>query len=375
VPGIVEYIHPLHNLAMVSYDPKLIGDTPVQAAVFSEKDLIVGEKTWVTGLKGDHQLIYQETTVASIDPLNLPLSRTMRFRDSNIESISLVNAPVNIDGVLVDKDGKIAAKWVSFAYESGGELGQINGGISAPIIKEFITLVISEEPVFSLEAELGYMPLFAARKLGLSDKWLNKIENHNSHRRRLLVIRRIVAGSSASEYLKNGDIILTIDDEIVSSFRGLERKIRNPKVSIKIWRDLKTHVFEIEPAVLLGTGINHVVSWAGTLLQNPHRSMAAQRAIEPNGIYVAFFNYGSPASRYGLWAGRSIVGIDEDLTPDLETFIDIIKQKKDNSSLRIRTITWNGATEVVTIKPDNHYWPAYEIRRNNKDWSRFPIIH
>ena len=29
-PGKVEFVHPLHNLAIVSYDPKLIGTTPVQ---------------------------------------------------------------------------------------------------------------------------------------------------------------------------------------------------------------------------------------------------------------------------------------------------------------------------------------------------------
>ena len=42
VPGKVEFIHPLHNLAVVSYDPKSIGDTPVRAATFVTKELAPG---------------------------------------------------------------------------------------------------------------------------------------------------------------------------------------------------------------------------------------------------------------------------------------------------------------------------------------------
>ena len=79
VPGRVEFVHPLHNLALVSYDPKLIGDTPVKTASFSKVPLKPGDDVWVVGLQGDHSLVSQGTEVASIDPLLLPLSRTFRF--------------------------------------------------------------------------------------------------------------------------------------------------------------------------------------------------------------------------------------------------------------------------------------------------------
>ena len=56
-PGEVEYIHPLHNLAVVSYDPALIGDTPVRAADFSAEPVNPGEEVEVVGLKADHTLL------------------------------------------------------------------------------------------------------------------------------------------------------------------------------------------------------------------------------------------------------------------------------------------------------------------------------
>jgi S1-C subfamily serine protease len=101
--------------------------------------------------------------------------------------------------------------------------------------------------------------------------------------------------------------------------------------------------------------------------------MAAQRGIDPDGVYVAFFSYGSPATRYGLWAGRRIVAVDETPTPNLQAFVDAVAGKRDQASVRLKTVTWNGAVEVITLKLDNQYWPAYEIRRTSDGWQRLPI--
>jgi hypothetical protein len=39
----------------------------------------------------------------------------------------------------------------------------------------------------------------------------------------------------------------------------------------------------------------------------------------------------------------------------------------------LKTITWNSAIEVITLKLDRHYWPAYELRRTDKGWQRFDL--
>ncbi len=373
VKAKVEQLHPLHNLAIVSYDPKAIGDTPVKEATFSNEAIEAGDNVLVVGIKADHQLVHQESTVASVDPLILPLSRTLRFRDTNIEGISLVNGPPDFDGVLVDRRGHIKATWSSFVMQASGDVAQFNRGISSDLVQEFVRTVQEGLPFYSLEAEFVYAPLFAARNIGVDEEWLKRLEKNNPVRRRVLSITRIVAGTPAASFLRNGDIVMAVDGQVVTSYRALEKSVQKPEVTVTVWRNGGARDVTLETTSLSGLGIDHVVAWAGALLQDPHRPMAAQRGIEPYGVYVAFFSYGSPATRYGLWAGRRVVEIDDTPTPNLQDFVDAVSSKRDQESVRVKTVTWNGAVEVITLKLDNQYWPAYEIRRTNDGWVRTPI--
>ncbi len=370
VRGKVEQLHPLHNYALVSYDPASIGKTPVQEAEFSTETLRPGDEVWVVGIKGDHQLVHQQSTVSSVDPLMLPLSRTLRFRDSNIEGISLVNAPGDVDGVLINKRGKVLATWSSFAVQTGGDTAQFNRGVGSEVAQQFIEIVREGKPFYSLEAEFVYAPLFAARKMGVDEKWVRLLEENNRVRRRALSVTRLVSGTPAAELLKNGDMILAIDGEVVTSFRELEHAVQKPEVTVTVWRNDEALEIPVRTAVLDGLGIDRAVSWAGALIQDPHRAMAAQRGVSTDGVYVAYFSYGSPATRYGLWAGRRVVEVNEIPTPNLQAFIDAVKDIGHRESVRLKTVTWNETTEVITLKLDTQYWPAYEIRRTDEGWRR-----
>ncbi len=370
VPGRVEFVHPLHNLALVSFDPDLIGDTPVQTAKFSKEALDPGDAVWVVGLQGDHSLVSQGTEVASIDPLLLPLSRTFRFRDSNIEVASLVNAPENMDGVLADKKGNVLALWSSFAFQGGRESGQLVRGVPIDLVRETVEAVKTSRPLYSLEAEFSLTPLSNVRNLGLPSDWITKLESHNLQRRRALQVVRVTGTAPVADTLRPGDLLLAINGEVVNSFREVEKAVQSPRVDVTFWRNGKVSTETIPTVVLDGSGVNRMLVWAGALLQEPYRDMSAQRGIPRDGVYVAYFGFGSPANRYGLWAGRRITEVDGKATPTLDTFLKTVADKADRESVRLKTVTWNNATEVITLKLDNHYWPAYEVRLGVGGWSR-----
>lgn len=375
VPGRVEYIHPLHNLAVVSYDPGLIGDTPVRSAVFSPEAAEEGDEIWVAGLKGNSNPFIQKSLVAAVDAVEFPLSRTLRFRDTNLETIAVVNAPGNVDGVLLDSKGRVMATWSSFAYEGPDkQLEQITFGMPADLVQEMVELVRQGRELHSLETELRLLPLAAARELGLPAERVRSLEKHSPRRRQALQVVRTVAGSPAAQVLRPGDLLLAIDGETVNTYREVERRVQKSEVDVTFWRNGEELDVTLQTRALAGHGVDRIVYWAGAVLQAPHRALPAQRGILPEGVYVAYFAYGSPASRYSLWAGRRIIEIDGRATPDLDAFLAAVGNKADRESVRIKTVTWNDQIEVLTLKLDQRYWPAYELRRIDGEWQRSPIV-
>jgi pro-apoptotic serine protease NMA111 len=140
---------------------------------------------------------------------------------------------------------------------------------------------------------------------------------------------------------------------------------------VSVWRDGAEKTLQMKTVALDGHDIDRVLIWAGATLQAPHRAMAAQRGIAPYGVFVSFFFYGSPATHYGLYAGRRITEVDGQPTADLNAFIRAVSGKADRASLRLKTVSWNGQTDVITLKLDKHYWPAFELdRQKDGSWTR-----
>jgi pro-apoptotic serine protease NMA111 len=374
IPGEVVYVHPLHNLAVIKYDPALIGSTPVRAAEYSFEPLRPGQAAEIVGLDENGELQQRSTEVADVHPLLLPLSRSVQFRESNLEVASVVNPPDDVVGVLADHSGRVRALWASFASDNGRELVQESRAIAAEVLAETLQIATRGEPLRSLEAEFVPQSLAAARNLGLSDAWMLRIQKASNAYRQVLVVARLTGGSDAAAKLQPGELLLAIDGHIVTRFRDVERAVAGKgQVRATVWGADGERQADIATAALSGNDVDRVVFWAGATLQAPHRAISAQRSLPPQGVYVAFYAFGSPATRYGLAPGHRIVEVDGTPTPDLDSFVRLVSGKADRASLRLKALNWNGAAEVITLKLDRHYWPSYELRRTAAGWERHSL--
>ena len=374
VPGRVVYVSPIHNLAVVAYTPRLLGSTPVRSARLRSERLSPGEPVDVIGLGARSDLHFRHTDVASIEPLELPLSRTMRFRDTNIMSIQLVNPPDDFDGVLTDGRGDVVGLWSSFAYDTANGEGQELEGVPIAPVEDMLQRIRSGQPLHSLDVELSLTPLASARLIGLPASWAHRLAAQGATRREVLTIARAAGGSPAQRLLDPGDLLLAIDGRVVTTFRQVERATADrPVVKVTIWRGHQTLTLTVPTVVLSGTALHRIVEWAGATLQKPFHSMLAQRGVPPIGVYVDYFDYGSPAARYGLYPGLRIVAVNGTPTPNLDAFIRAVVGRPDHSSVRLTAITWNNAPQVITLKLDKPYWPAYELVSAGRGWVRRPL--
>lgn len=374
IPARVAFVHPLHNLALVVYDPALIGDTPVAPVRLNSTVPDPDDQLWVIGLRGGDKLVAQPTTFSSLEPVRYPLSRTMRFRESNLETLALVNPPRDIDGVVTNRKGEVVSLWSSFAWQGNGELRQENRGMPAEYVAEMLDIARSGQMLHSLEVEWAQIPLADARRLGLSADWARRIADQDPERRQILGVTRIVAGSPAAALLQPGDLLLTIDGVPATRFREVERSTQKPMVVLEVLRNSEVLSLEVATVSLDGSGIRRALLWAGALLQAPYRDMAAQRGVEPSGVYVSYFAFGSPASRYGLFAGRRITAVDGTVIADLDEFIAVVSGKRNRDSVRLTTITWNGQIEVLTLRLDDTYWSPYQIIWHDGQWHREALL-
>jgi len=373
IPGEVIFLHPVHNFAVLKYDPSLlIGSSNFTAATFSKAPLAQGDDVLFVGLSRKFQPLWQTTNISRIEELFIPEGRPPRFRAVNEEVIHLEKPPSCVGGVLVDSKGHVQAFWASYSSSDRKDPNspmEFFRGFPVDLVDDILVqLKNGQKPFFrSLEAELWPISLAQARDVGLSEAWLSKIQSE-SGRRHILNIRRLVADTDAAMKLKTGDLLLAVDGKICTTFREVELATqKRQQVKLTLLRNQEEVEVSVSTVDLSGEGTTKIVCWAGAILQDTHRPVA-QLGFLHRGVYCSRWYFGSPAHKYSLRAAHWIVEVNGKPTLDLDTFLSVVSVLDSNDSVRLKIRGLQDRVTVTTLKLDLHYWPTWTLQKKAREW-------
>ena len=138
------------------------------------RDLVAGRvASGSSGLARTARSARAAREIADIEPLQLPLSRTMRFRDSNVEGMQLVNPPLDFDGVLLEKSGRVVGAVVELRVRerARGRAGQSRRA-HRPRRGDAGSRADRQAAAFAGSRSSSRCRFRSARDLGLSDEWV-----------------------------------------------------------------------------------------------------------------------------------------------------------------------------------------------------------
>lgn len=370
VKGKVEYIHPLHNLALISYKPESVLNVPLAEATLSKTPVLQGEQIMQMGLNYDGVVEYRETMVNTIDELWLTQFKAPQFIERNIEIVSLVNPNMAVDGIIVNKSNEVSALWSMFEERNGDDVNTVLAGLPVEYVIELIELHESKKALYSTDLNLTKIAPVDALKMGLPEKWLTKLAKQNPQTDKLLAVYNVAKSSKSAELFQRGDILLEINETPVSSFRQVELLSQSPEIKVTYFSEGKVHSGVLSTTPLYGQDIEQVFYWSGLYLHSPHRAAQQQGNVGSDGVYVASYSYGSPATRYGLYAMRRIVEIDGKPIKNTDDFVKAVKDKEHKTSVMVKTLDFKNISKVITLRVDNNYWPFYEIKHEDGRWKK-----
>jgi len=346
----VVFLHPIHNIALLRYDPSELEGAEFEELQLSTHDTAMPDQLFMVGYRADgtfrkHPVDDMSRLTVGFDAPSLP-----RFQQDNVDVYGVPNLPPSLGGPFVDENGEVHALWMSFAFQDGKEIKQKEWAMPAYIVKEALRLYREGQNFRSTDANLAYRPLALAGELGLPENWLKRYLELNAEQRRVLYIQQLVPGTDASEKLAVGDVLLAIDGELVTDLFKVEQLTQKDSVELTLLRAGQVRSIQFQPSELNGLGTRRIVNWAGALFQEPHWEIARFKGIKPEGVYITATMQGSPSLWDYLYRNRFVTAVDGVPVTNLDEFLAQVSGKEQDEITRLSLLSMGGREGIVSVR-------------------------
>ena len=399
VMGKVRFLHPTHNFAICSYDPRELNETARNAVHPAEvclgPPLQRGDSIQLVGMSKSMRPTGRVSTITcAAEPIVINIPDVPRYRSVHEEVIKVDHDfGSTFAGVLADDCGRVRALWANFARQVSGREKEFCAGIPSSVFKPWVeyyrrccTRDFIEPTVVVLDATLVPILLSRASTLGLPEEWIERMVRKDPERRQVLKVAMCVAGSHAATVLKEADMILEINGTLVTTFADTYTALEEERlpsqdgedggpgaIAMTIFREGELLQVTVHPGLETSLGTLHLVHWAGALIQPTPRAVKELGFLPSGGgVYVSRWQYGSPSHRYGIYALHWITHINDSPTPDLTSFKRMVQDFVHGSFVRLSLVDLQGKTKVISLKVDHIYWPTWELAldASTGEWTR-----
>ncbi|KAI9772795.1 MAG: hypothetical protein M1839_002296 [Geoglossum umbratile] len=365
VEGKVLFMHPLQNYAIIQYDPSLV-QAPVKSAKLSSEHIKQGASTIFLGFNQNLRVVVAKTTVTDITTVAIPANAAApRYRAINVDAITV---DTNLSsqcgsGVLVSEDGTVQALWLTYLGERSHSNKDIEYHLGLatptllPVVKQIQEGVTPKLRI--LNAELHTMQMSQARIMGISEEWIQKVEESNPERHQLFMVRKVECGHD--QYLQESDVILSVNGKIITRISELDVMYDHDILDVVVIRRCKEVRVQVPTVPTEDLETNRAVIFCGAILHRPHHAVRQQISVLHSEVYVSARTRGSPAYQYALVPTNFILAVNGVQTLDLDSFLKEVSKIPDNTYFRVRVRTFDNIPFVITIKKNEHYFPTMEF--------------
>jgi S1-C subfamily serine protease len=339
------YRDPVHDFGILRFDPKAIKYMPLTALKLRPDLAKVGVEIRVVGNDAGEKLSILSGVISRLDR-NAP-EYGEGYSDFNTNYIQAAAAAsggssgspvVNLDGYAV-------------ALQAGGRADGAATDYFLPLDRPLRALecVRSSKPVTrgTIQTQWIIKPFDECRRLGLTAEWEAAIREGYPKETGMLVAEIVLPQGPAHGKIQEGDVLLKVNGELLTQFVRLDAILDdNVGGTIDIVVQRGGVLINLESTVgdLHAITPDRFVTVAGGTFHNLSYQQSRLYAIAVKGVYVCeaagSFRFESTDS------GWIIESIDQKKTPDLDTFIEVMKGIPDRARV---VVTYKHLRDLHTI--------------------------
>ncbi|KAI9847622.1 MAG: hypothetical protein M1837_002196 [Sclerophora amabilis] len=366
------YRDPVHDFGILRFDTKAIKYMPVSALTLRPDLARVGSEIRVVGNDAGEKLSILSGVISRLDR-NAP-EYGEGYSDFNTNYIQAAAAAsggssgspvVNVDGFAV-------------ALQAGGRSDGATTDYFLPLDRPLRALECIKEGLPVTRGTIQCQWLIKAfdecRRLGLTAEWEEAIRAEFPKETGMLVAEIVLPEGPADSKVEEGDILIKVNGKLLTQFVRLDDILDSHvgrKVSMLVQRGGENLEIELEVGDLHAITPDRFVTVAGAAFHDLSYQQARLYVVPVKGVFVCeaagSFRFDSTDS------GWIVQSIDQKETPDLDTFVEVMKDIPDRARV---VVTYKHLRDLHTLNTsilyiDRHWTSKMRMAVRNDDTGKW----